>query len=509
MHRGLDRTLVLLTAWAVFVLCCVCPIAWMLTASEGDGAPTAVDALTGARQRVLITQTLLLGLGTAFCALCAGLPIGIALGRCDARRVAFTRFALVMPVVLPSYVLALAWMVLADTRLAEWTYSLPAAIVVLAFSFYPIVMLAAEAATRNVPERIEEAGRIVASRSRVWAKIILPLIAPPVAAALLAVFVLAISDFAVPSMLRVRVYTTEVFTAFAALYDFRLATTMAMPLALVGAAASLAALEIARRPPVGRTEHGRAGRRWTPRRQLVTTATLCVLGIGAIAIPASAVVLASRSGRVSFFDAVSFEAIRNGLVWSAAGATIVLMVGAVLGHWRARAASRTGRLIEMLWIMLFAIPATVTAIGIIRVWNRPGIIGDVYRTSAIVVIAFVSRFLPIAAVLCAAFLRRVPFAVEEAAVVSGASFSRTLARIVLPLSAHGLAAVWLVMFILMFGDVALTILVAPPGESNLAVRAYTLMANSPVADVARIALVQIVLSVLSLAALVVVIRGAD
>ena len=81
--------------------------------------------------------------------------------------------------------------------------------------------------------------------------------------------------------------------------------------------------------------------------------------------------------------------------------------------------------------------------------------------------------------------------------------------IVLPLSANGLAAVWLVMFILMFGDVALAVLVAPPGESTLAVRAYTLMANSPVPDVARIALVQIVLSVLPLAALVLVIRRLD
>jgi iron(III) transport system permease protein len=500
---------VLFAAWAIFVVCCVCPIVWMLTSSTGSGAAATADVLHVARHRVLLSRTLLLGLGTTFCACCAGLPIGIALGRCDPARVALARFALIVPVVLPSYVLALAWMAVADTRFGAWTYSLSAAIVVLAFSFYPIVMLAAEAATRSVAGGLEEAGRLVASSWRVWARIVFPLIVPPVAAALLAVFVLAISDFAVPSMLRVRVYTTEVFTAFAALYDFRLATTMAMPLALVGAVVSLAALEMARKPSVGRTEHGQAGGRWTARRQLVTIAALCAIGISAVALPTGAIVFEARSGRASFVDAVSTDAIRNGLVWSASGATIVLVIGAVLGYWRARATHRTGRVIEMFWIMLFAIPATVTGIGIIGIWNRPGIIGDLYRTSAIVVIAFVSRFLPIAAVLCAAFLRRVPFAAEEAAVVSGASWSRTLARIVLPLSASGLAAVWLVMFILMLGDVALAVLVAPPGESNLAVRAYTLMANSPVPDVARIALVQIVLSVLPLAALVLVIRRLD
>ena len=50
--------------------------------------------------------------------------------------------------------------------------------------------------------------------------ITLPLVAPSVVAAALIIFVLAVSEFGVPGLLRVRVYTTEVFTAFAALYDF-------------------------------------------------------------------------------------------------------------------------------------------------------------------------------------------------------------------------------------------------------------------------------------------------
>ena len=41
-----------------------------------------------------------------------------------------------------------------------------------------------------------------------------------IVAAALVIFVLAVSEFGVPGLLRVRVYTTEVFTAFAALYDF-------------------------------------------------------------------------------------------------------------------------------------------------------------------------------------------------------------------------------------------------------------------------------------------------
>ena len=58
----------------------------------------------------------------------------------------------------------------------------------------------------------------------------LPLAWPSILASALQIFVLAISDFGVPALLRVRVFTTEIFTAFAALYDFNRATALSLPL---------------------------------------------------------------------------------------------------------------------------------------------------------------------------------------------------------------------------------------------------------------------------------------
>ena len=125
------------------------------------------------------------------------------------------------PVLLPPYIVALAWVNLGWDRLSEWTYSLPAAIVILSLVLYPLSMLATEMAMRRIDGRLEEAGLIVAPPGRVLRRITLPLVAPSVIAAALIIFVLAVSEFGVPGLLRVRVYTTEVFTAFAALYDFQ------------------------------------------------------------------------------------------------------------------------------------------------------------------------------------------------------------------------------------------------------------------------------------------------
>jgi ABC-type Fe3+ transport system permease subunit len=58
-------------------------------------------------------------------------------------------------------------------------------------------------------------------------------------------------------------------------------------------------------------------------------------------------------------------------VWSAAGASLVVVIGTVLGYWRRKAAPRLAYLAEGLWITLFAVPATIIGIGIIALWNRP------------------------------------------------------------------------------------------------------------------------------------------
>jgi iron(III) transport system permease protein len=451
----------------------------------------------------------MLGAGVTAFAFGVGAPVGILLARCNPRRVWLARLIFGIPLVLPSYVLGLAWIVLLGSHASSLVYSMPAAIVVLGFSLYPIVMLAAEAALRSVPARLEEAGQLTASPVTVFVKITLPLIAAAVSASLLVVFILAISDFGVPGLLRVRVYTTEVFTAFAALYDFRLATVMALPLAAVAALASIVALGIVRRPFTGRTDRGQAGRRWTDVAQRTAVAGLLLVALAIVGIPIGAVALEARGGRSAYVDAVSMGALRNSFVWAAAGASLVVMFGTVLGYWRRTASRHAAHLAEGLWVTLFAVPATIIGIGIIALWNRPGVIGGIYQTGAIVVIAYFSRFLPIAALLCGAFMRRVPSGVVEAASVSGASWMRTFTRIAIPMSRSGLAAVWLAMFILMLGDVALAILVSPPGESNLAVRAYTLIANSPPAHVARLAVVQIGVTVLPLVAIALITREQE
>ncbi|MGE4055985.1 MAG: hypothetical protein AB7F99_14410, partial [Vicinamibacterales bacterium] len=97
---------------------------------------------------------------------------------------------------------------------------------------------------------------------------------------------------------------------------------------------------------------------------------------------------------------------------------------------------------------------------------------------------------PIALLRLAATARAEPESHEEAASVGGAGWLRMMSAIVLPQMKLGIAVMWVITFVLAFGELGSSILVAPPGETTLPIRIYTLIANAPPSQVAALALLQ-------------------
>jgi iron(III) transport system permease protein len=511
-----SRTLAVGGALAAFALVCGAPFAYML-AQAGAPGPTYSALLLDARQRELLANTAVLGAGTALLATLIGAPLGFVLARIPLRFTPVWRIALAAPLLLPPYVIALAWVYLGGSAglvaattgrdlLSGWTYSLPGAVVVLSLVLYPLSMLATEVALRRIEPRLEEAALVVASPGQVLQRITLPLVAPAVAAAALVIFVLAVSEFGVPGLLRVRVFTTEVFTAFAALYDFSRATMLTLPLLglsiLVAAAAALLVgdrLLVTRRGATGGQPVGFEG--WT---RWATAAAWCVLAV-ALAVPLA--VLAREATGVPSMTVIvqgSGDAIRSSLTLAALGATIATAMAVWIGYARARARPRAGVLMDLLLVALFAVPSTVIGVGLIGVWNRAGILGRVYGTDGMLLLASLARCLPVAALALGAGARYVPVSHEEASAAAGAGWWRTMIRIVLPQMKLALVATWTVVFILAFGELGASILVVPPGATTLPIRIYTIIANTPPAHVAALALLQ---SVIVLAPLVLLALG--
>jgi iron(III) transport system permease protein len=338
--------------------------------------------------------------------------------------------------------------------------------------------------------------------------------------------VLAISEFGVPGLLRVRVFTTEVFTAFAALYDVDRAVLLTLPLLLVSTTVAAVAVAMVGERLVTTRRGASVGE--VPLFQalkpvvVVAAVTMILLALVLPVVQLLREVLAGQpaagvlplQGRRAVFTALGWDgsgaAIRNSLVWSGIGATLTVTIGGLLGYSRARAGRRVGFLTDLLFVVLFAVPSTVVGVALIGFWNRSGPFGVVYGTSAMVWLASVARFLPVAALGMAAAVRHVPISHEEAAAAAGAGWTRTMVYVVVPQLVAAIAAVWVVVFVLAFGELGASLLVAPPGESTLPIRIYTLIANAPPAQVASLALLQtiVILSPLALLAGVMAARTA-
>lgn len=494
-----SRTVVLALAVTAFVVACVLPV-WSVLRTAVGGLPEALAL--DSRRWALLMNTCALGVGTALVAAAVGVPLGVSLARAALPYRGALRLALAAPAVLPPYLVALAWTyvtgrqsllasLLDPSQVAAWTYSLPAAIVVLAVGGYPLVMLATEVALRRVDGRLEEAGLMVTHAERVVRRITLPLVAPSVVASGLIVFVLAISEFGVPGVLRVRVYTTEVFTAFAALYDPARAAQTALPLLLLcGGVAAMAVVLLGDRLV--------SAQRATPTPHALLAARAHRVEIAIALVVAGALVFplailgreAMRSRSVTAALAGSGAAIVNSLWVAGASASITVGVAMWLGYARSRVAGIFGMTIDVALVALFAVPSTLVGVGLIATWNRPGPAGTIYGTDGMPVLASVARWLPVATLILAAVVRTVPRSHEEAGAVSGSAWLRSLWHLVLPQTRTGLVAVWITVFVFAFGELGATILVAPPGETTLPIRIYTLIANAPASTVAALALLQ-------------------
>ena len=156
---------------------------------------------------------------------------------------------LTLPLLIPPYVIAVAWFVVlgsngwigrflspaASELVSSAFFGLYGGMGTLSTAFMPIVMLLTMAYVGTVNPRLEQAGLLMGAWPNVLWRITLPLIAPAILFSVILVFLLTLGEVGVPTFLRYPVYPVEILTQFAAFYDFSAATVAAIPLLIVTA----------------------------------------------------------------------------------------------------------------------------------------------------------------------------------------------------------------------------------------------------------------------------------
>ncbi len=208
--------------------------------ASGDAA----SVLFSQRTLELLARSALLTALVTVAAIVIGVGAAWITVRTDLRGRTVWGVLVAMPLVIPSYVIALSFLSASGPRglLARITGvaqpvldGLPGAWLALTLSTFPYVFLIVAAALRRIDPALEDAARgLGASQRRVFRTITLPQLRPAIGAGALLVALYTLSDFGAVSLMRFDAFTRVIYAQYAGRLDRTPAAVLS--LALIGIA---------------------------------------------------------------------------------------------------------------------------------------------------------------------------------------------------------------------------------------------------------------------------------
>ncbi|MDT8911513.1 iron ABC transporter permease [Amycolatopsis sp. PS_44_ISF1] len=470
--------------------------AWPVVAIVGRGfsAGGVGTVLGDARTWQLAGFTLASAAASTVVAVLAGLPVAYLLARVRLPGVGLARTLVLVPFVLPTVVVGLAFR-------AIWPDGgvLP---LVLANAFFNVAVVARTVSglwSHLDPRATEAARALGASPWRAFRTVTLPALGPAVASAAAVVFLFCATSFGVVLILgggRYRTLETEIYLRTVDLLDL----SGAAALSLVQFAAVLAALvlgAVARkrrenavrlRSALATARRPRGGEWWTVGAAAVVLALLMT--------PIAALLAESVSGAEGWsfagYRALSgtgandalqvsgWTAARNSLAAATDATLLALAVGVLasvvlvaLRRAPGRLARGVGETLDAALMLPLGVSAVTVGFGYLITLDA--LPGDLRTSPMLVPLAQALVIIPLVVRMVLPVLRAVDVRLRQAASTLGASPARVWREIDLPLTARSLVAAAGFGFVVALGEFGATSFLARPDAPTLPVAVATLM----------------------------------
>ena len=450
-------------------------------------------------------NTIKLLLGVAVLSGAIGTALAWLTSICEFPGRRFFDWALLLPLAIPTYVLAFVAVGFLDYSgplqgwLREWTgssrwvpriRSTGGVIIVLSLALYPYVYLLARTAFLTQGRRALEAAQTlgIGRGAAAW-KVALPMARPWIVAGVALACMETLADFGAVSVFNYNTFTTAIYRAWFGMFSVSAALELAGVLLLFVVAA--VALE----------RSSRAGARFTSGRDMSREATRLQLGTaarwwsfaGAALVLALAFVLPLLQLLIwSFKNAGDIDSrywgfIARSLVLAASAAAVIVLASLTLAYLERRRSTVAMRWLVRLATMGYAVPGTVLAVGIavplvllnnylqnvLRSWmgeSAPVLL--LQGTLLAVLIAYLARFLTVGFNPVESGLQRVTRSIDEAAASLGVVGTELIRKVHVPLLRTSLATAATLVFVDVMKEMPITLITRPPGWDTLAVRVW-------------------------------------
>ena len=454
----------------------------------GTGA-SAADVLLTRQTAELVWFTVWQAAASTALTLVLALPAAYVLGRFAFPGRGLVRAAVTVPFVLPTVVVALAFVALLPEALERgWT---PILIAHAFFNVAVVVRIVGTAWAGLDPRVTDAAAMLGAGPWRQFRETTLPLLAPAIAAAGAIVFLFCFTSFGVILILGGPAYSTletEIYYQAVRLFDLRAAALLAL-LQLAGVAlAVLVATRLETRLAVRGQLRPEEDVLRAPRTTRERTVVAGSLGGLALFLGLPLLVLVERSLAVgdgygldayralgeptSALLATPWEAVANSVLYAAGATLLAVLVGglaafAIAGSERG---GRRARALDVLLTLPLGASAVMLGFGFVIAFDTAPL--DLRSEPWIVPVAQALVAIPFVVRIVAPTLRAVDPSQREAAAVLGAAPGRVRREIDLPVAARALSVAAGFAFAISLGEFGATVFLARPESPTLPVAIF-------------------------------------
>ncbi|RYZ13174.1 MAG: iron ABC transporter permease [Comamonadaceae bacterium] len=465
------------------------------------------SALGSSRHLGALLNSLCLGAAVTFLSLAFGVPLALAVSRSNMPARGLTHMSVLAAFVMPNFLGAIAWILLAGPN-AGWlnrlwvdllgvekgplnVFSFWGLAFVIALYTYPLIYVFTTAALDLVSTELEDAAAIHgAGKFRTMALVTLPLALPSILGAAILIFLEAISLYGTPALIAIpagiNLATTQLVSFFQYPLQIERAAAFSMPILLL----TVILLMLQRRLLARRgyvSVSGKGGERrpldigaW----KWALLAYSALIGLLSVVLPLAILVLASlskawgrglASGNLTlgnyhtiFFEQLTVRsAIVNTVVYSFSTALICVVMGICVAYATQRRLTPFPAVVQALALAPIAVPGIIMAIGLYAAYAGPPF--SLYGTGLLIVVAFTTRFLPIAVTACAAAVRALNPELEEAVRVLGGGRLTVLVRVVAPLLKKTLVGAFILIFVICTKELSTAVFLSGPASRVVSV----------------------------------------
>lgn len=509
----------LVAAWLVFVpLTALFYTAFSEDTPFGPGAPTLanfVRAYADNHILLLLWNSAVFAVGTGIVTFALGALVAWVVERTDAPGRGLFHMLALLSFALPGLLTTMAWMMILSPNIG-WLnvelkqffglsqapfniYSMGGMIWALSSHYFPLAYLLMGPAFRVLDIRMEEAAVISGANNwQIASRVTLPLLRPAILSTMLLLFVRGLESFEVPRLIgmpaRIAVFTTEIQSVTHGVPPrLGAAAALGMTLLLIcvlgvylyrRATANAEAFATVTGKGYAPTPQ-RLGRwRW-PVSILTGSMFFIALGLPLFTLAWQSLFRNSTPPSLSVFGSMTLDAyryvlgypvflsaVKNSVFLGAMAATLVVGITFIMAWMAQRSLKRYGWILDTLAFIPIAIPSVIVGASILFAYLILPI--PVYNTIWILLIAYVTMYLPYGMRFTSGGIVQIHRELEEAAEVSGASSPQIFGRVLLPLLAPVLMAGWLYVFVLAVRELSASIFLSGPGTHVLGTISLTM-----------------------------------